>query len=112
MKNVKYVRSTEKRIRKRKRNYWYKRYIKKMKYLEENYRKTIFIHNIMLNLKISTNSVPISIPMAVAEPVVQSHSVEEPVLPVYHLFQHMIPLTMRLLYKKKEIEYQMVNVNS
>ena len=62
----------------KKKNYWYKRYIKKMRYLEENYRKTHIYTKYHAQLENPQNSVPMSIPMAVAEPVVQSHSVEEP----------------------------------
>ena len=61
----------------KKKNYWYKRYIGKMKYLEENYRKTNVYTRYHAQLENPPNSVPIPIPMAVAEPVIQSHSVEQ-----------------------------------
>ena len=68
----------EKEDLEKKKNYWYKRYIKKMKYLEENYRKTNIYTNYHAQLENRHTSIPTSIPMAFAEPVVQSHSVEEP----------------------------------
>ena len=48
-----------------------------MKYLEENYRKTNIYtkyHAQLENKHIATETIP----MAVAEPVIQSHSLEEP----------------------------------
>ena len=67
----------EKEELEKKKKYWYNRYIKKMKYLEENYRKTNVYTQYHAQLENPRNSVPVPIPMAVAEPVIQSHSVEQ-----------------------------------
>ncbi len=93
----------EKEDLERKKDYWYKRYIKKMKYLEENYRKTNIYTNYHAQLE-NRHVTPESIPMAIAEPVIQSHSHEEPCqLPSAPTHRPIIPSAPR---QQEEEEYK------
>lgn len=64
--------SSEKEDNKRRKSFWYKRYISKMKYLEQNYRKTNVYteYHRQLETPPTQNTVlPPNIPIATATPV-------------------------------------------
>jgi len=67
----------EKEDLEKKKKYWYKRYMGRMKYLEENYRKTNVYTRYHAQLENPTHSAPTSIPMAFAEPVIHNHVMTE-----------------------------------
>ena len=63
---------TEKEENKRKKSFWYKKYLSKMKYLEENYRKTNVYTDYHRQLEAPPQNVVLplpEIPMAVATPI-------------------------------------------